>query len=58
MVKKKFVLVHIEELNEEIRKANEVLGGDINKNYLHEGILDLHKPYVDEIFWLANQANQ
>jgi len=39
----------IEELNEEIRKANKVLGGDVNKNYLHEGILDLHKPYVDEI---------
>ncbi|MBO9632920.1 MAG: isoleucine--tRNA ligase [Chitinophagaceae bacterium] len=40
---------NIEELNSEIRKANEVLGGDVNKNYLHEGILDLHKPYVDEI---------
>lgn len=39
----------IEELNEGIRKANEVLGGDVNKNYLHEGILDLHKPYVDDI---------
>ncbi len=39
----------IEELNAGIRKANEVLGGDVNKNYLHEGILDLHKPYVDEI---------
>ncbi|MDF2187093.1 isoleucine--tRNA ligase [Paraflavitalea sp. CAU 1676] len=39
----------IGELNEAIRKANEVLGGDVNKNYLHEGILDLHKPYVDEI---------
>lgn len=39
----------IEALNEGIRKANEVLGGDVNKNYLHEGILDLHKPYVDEI---------
>jgi isoleucyl-tRNA synthetase len=39
----------IEELNEGIRKANEVLGADVNKNYLHEGILDLHKPYVDEI---------
>lgn len=39
----------IEELNEGIHKANEVLGGDVNKNYLHEGILDLHKPYVDEI---------
>ncbi|NML36541.1 isoleucine--tRNA ligase [Chitinophaga sp. G-6-1-13] len=39
----------IEELNTEIRKANEVLGGDVNKSYLHEGILDLHKPYVDDI---------
>ncbi len=39
----------IEELNDGIRKANEVLGGDTNKNYLHEGILDLHKPFVDEI---------
>jgi isoleucyl-tRNA synthetase len=39
----------IDELNEGIRKASEVLGGDINKHYLHEGILDLHKPYVDDI---------
>jgi isoleucyl-tRNA synthetase len=39
----------IAELNEGIRKANEVLGGDINKHYLHEGILDLHKPFVDDI---------
>ena len=39
----------IEELNTEIRKASEVLGGDVNKNYLHNGILDLHKPYVDEV---------
>jgi len=39
----------IDELNEEIKKASQVLGGDINKHYLHEGILDLHKPYVDEI---------
>src|SRR5436190_11569716 len=39
----------IEELKAEAKKANEVLGDDINKNYLHEGILDLHKPYVDEI---------
>lgn len=39
----------IEELNNGIRKANEVLGGDVNKNYLHEGILDLHKPFVDDI---------
>ncbi len=39
----------IEELNEGIRKASEVFGGEVNKDYLHEGILDLHKPYVDEI---------
>ena len=39
----------IEELNSEIKKAAEVLGGETNKHYLHEGILDLHKPYVDEI---------
>ncbi|WP_291914348.1 isoleucine--tRNA ligase [Chitinophaga sp. CB10] len=43
----------IEELNAEIRKANEVLGGDVNKSYLHEGILDLHKPYVDEIILVS-----
>ncbi|MFT3949130.1 MAG: isoleucine--tRNA ligase [Agriterribacter sp.] len=43
----------IAELNAEIRKANEVLGGDVNKNYLHEGILDLHKPYVDEVILVS-----
>jgi len=43
----------IEELNQGIRKANEVLGADVNKNYLHEGILDLHKPYVDEIILVS-----
>jgi isoleucyl-tRNA synthetase len=43
----------IAELNEGIRKANEVLGGDINKNYLHGGILDLHKPFVDEIILMS-----
>lgn len=39
----------IDELNREIRKAAETLGGDTNTHYLHEGILDLHKPYVDDI---------
>ncbi|MBL0152104.1 MAG: isoleucine--tRNA ligase [Chitinophagaceae bacterium] len=39
----------VAELNEGIRKASDVLGGDVNKNHLHEGILDLHKPFVDEI---------
>ncbi|NIG52758.1 isoleucine--tRNA ligase [Chitinophaga sp. Cy-1792] len=47
----------IEELNTEIRKANEVLGGDVNKSYLHEGILDLHKPYVDDII-LVSESGQ
>jgi isoleucyl-tRNA synthetase len=46
----------IEELNEGIRKANEVLGGDVNKHYLHEGILDLHKPYVDEIVLVSKSG--
>ncbi|MGV3765632.1 MAG: isoleucine--tRNA ligase [Chitinophagaceae bacterium] len=46
----------IEELNAEIRKANEVLGGDVNRHYLHEGILDLHKPYVDDIVLVASSG--
>lgn len=46
----------IEELNEGIRKANEVLGGNVNKHYLHEGILDLHKPYVDEIVLVSTSG--
>lgn len=46
----------IEELNEGIRKANEVLGGDVNKHYLHEGILDLHKPYVDDIILVSKSG--
>ena len=46
----------IEELNTEIRKANEVLGGDVNKHYLHEGILDLHKPFVDEIILVSDSG--
>lgn len=46
----------IRELNEEIRKANEMLGGDTNKAYLHEGILDLHKPYVDEIVLVSESG--
>ena len=47
----------IEELNAEIRKASQVLGGDVNKHYLHEGILDLHKPYVDEIILVSNSGH-
>jgi len=46
----------IEELNEGIRHANKVLGGDVNKHYLHEGILDLHKPYVDDIILVSKSG--
>jgi len=46
----------IDELNTEIRKANEVLGGDVNKHYLHDGILDLHKPYVDEVVLVSKDG--
>jgi isoleucyl-tRNA synthetase len=46
----------IAELNEGIRKASEVLGGDVNKHYLHEGILDLHKPFVDDIILVSESG--
>ncbi len=44
----------IAELNLEIKKAGELLGGETNKHYLHEGILDLHKPYVDDIVLVSS----
>jgi isoleucyl-tRNA synthetase len=47
----------IEELNTEIRKASEKLGGDVNTHYLHDGILDLHKPYVDDVI-LVSESGQ
>ena len=46
----------IDELNKEIRKANEILGGDVNIHYLHDGILDLHKPYVDEVILVSDSG--
>ncbi|MEO5944693.1 MAG: isoleucine--tRNA ligase [Ferruginibacter sp.] len=46
----------IAELNDEIKKAAEVLGGDTNTHYLHEGILDLHKPYVDDIILVSEDG--
>ncbi|OLY94669.1 isoleucine--tRNA ligase [Cnuella takakiae] len=46
----------IAELNAEIRKASEVLGGETNKHYLHDGILDLHKPYVDEVVLVSDSG--
>ena len=46
----------MEELEAEIKKANEVLGGDINHHYLHNGILDLHKPYVDDVVLISDDG--
>lgn len=46
----------IAELNDEIKKAAEVLGGDVNTHYLHDGILDLHKPYVDEVILVSESG--
>ena len=43
----------IDELNEGIRNANKILGEEVNKHYLHQGILDLHKPFVDEIILVS-----
>ncbi len=46
----------VEELNEEIKKAASVLGGDTNKKFLTEGVSDLHKPYVDEIVLVSDSG--
>ncbi|MBX2922365.1 MAG: isoleucine--tRNA ligase [Chitinophagaceae bacterium] len=46
----------IDELNTAIKKANEVLGGEVNRHYLHDGILDLHKPYVDEVILVSKSG--
>lgn len=46
----------IDELNEEIKKANKKLGKGVNENYLHDGILDLHKPYVDEVMLVSDSG--
>jgi isoleucyl-tRNA synthetase len=46
----------IDELNNEIKKAGATLGQNINKNYLHNGILDLHKPYVDDIILVSDNG--
>ena len=43
----------VEELNAEIRQAAAILKGNVNQHYLHDGILDLHKPYVDEIILVS-----
>ena len=54
--KEQLCIGSIAELNSEIKKAAEILGGQTNKHYLHEGILDLHKPYVDDIVLVSNSG--
>lgn len=46
----------IEELNDAIQKAKKILRNDVNKNYLHGDILDLHKPYIDEVIIASNSG--
>jgi len=46
----------VKELNEAIHKAAEVLGDQINKKFISEGIHDLHKPYVDEIILVSSSG--
>jgi isoleucyl-tRNA synthetase len=41
------------ELNEGIRHAAAILGGDTNASFLENGIQDLHKPYVDEVILVS-----
>ena len=48
----------IEELNDAISYASEVLGMDVNQHYLHAGILDLHKPYVDDIILVSKSGKR
>ncbi|HTN36329.1 MAG TPA: isoleucine--tRNA ligase [Arachidicoccus sp.] len=43
----------IEALQAAIQEAVNVLGGEVNKKILHQGVLDLHKPYVDEIILVS-----
>jgi isoleucyl-tRNA synthetase len=46
----------VEELMNGIKKANEVLGADVNKGVASVENLDLHKPYVDEIVLVSSKG--
>ncbi|NDC78116.1 MAG: isoleucine--tRNA ligase, partial [Chitinophagia bacterium] len=46
----------VKELEEAMRRAAEVLGGDVNRDFLHNGIQDLHKPFVDEIVLVSTEG--
>ena len=39
----------VEELNTEIKKAAEILGGNVNASFVKDGLKDLHKPFVDDV---------
>lgn len=43
----------VAELNTEIRKAASVLGGDTNKQFIENGLADLHKPFVDDVILVS-----
>jgi isoleucyl-tRNA synthetase len=46
----------VAELEEGMRRAAEVLGGDVNRDFLHNGVQDLHKPFVDEIVLVSAEG--
>ena len=46
----------IAELEAGIKEAANVLGGEVNAKFLAGGVLDLHKPYVDEIILLSKSG--
>ena len=46
----------IEELKNEVEKAHNILGNDVNVAFIKNGISDLHKPYVDEIVLLSKSG--
>ncbi len=43
----------IDQLNAEIKKAHDILGNDVNKEFIENGVKDLHKPFVDEIILVS-----
>jgi isoleucyl-tRNA synthetase len=47
----------VEELNQGIQKAAEILGGATNSAFLKEGLKDLHKPFVDEVILVSATGN-
>ncbi|MFN5423622.1 MAG: isoleucine--tRNA ligase [bacterium] len=44
----------VDELNAEIKKAAQLLGNGVNKEFIEKGLTDLHKPYVDEVILVSD----